>query len=75
MPDSGKSLCVGPLEPGCSTAKKAVRGIGLQNTPPDIRLLSNYLVRLVRDQGVRPGSDLEQVRAGLPQQTSYNLLN
>ena len=47
----------------------------LQNTPPDIRLLSNYLVRLVQDQGVRPGSDLEQVRAGLRQQTSNNLLN
>ena len=31
----------------------------LQNTPPDIRMLSNYLVRLVRDQGVRPGSELE----------------
>lgn len=35
----------------------------LQNTPPDIRMLSDYLVRLVRDQGVRPGSDLERVRA------------
>ena len=31
----------------------------LQNTPPDIRMLSTYLVRLVRDQGVRPGSELE----------------
>ena len=35
----------------------------LQNTPPDIRILSNYLVRLVRDQGVRPGSELEHARA------------
>ena len=45
----------------------------LQNTPPDIRLLSNYLVRLVRDQGVRPGSDLERARIVLPQQPA--LLN
>lgn len=37
----------------------------LQNTPPDIRMLSDYLVRLVRDQGVRPGSDLERARASL----------
>ena len=36
----------------------------LQNTPPDIRMLSNYLVRLVRDQGVRPGSELDAARAG-----------
>ena len=35
----------------------------LQNTSPDIRMLSNYLVRLVRDQGVRPGSELEFARA------------
>ena len=35
----------------------------LQNTPPDIRMLSNYLVRLVRDQGVRPGSELDHARA------------
>ncbi len=34
----------------------------LQNTPPDIRLLSNYLVRLVRDQGVRKGSELDIAR-------------
>lgn len=34
----------------------------LQNTPPDIRMLSNYLVRLVRDQGVRPGSELDCAR-------------
>ena len=34
----------------------------LQNTPPDIRMLSNYLVRLVRDQGVRPGSELDYAR-------------
>ena len=45
----------------------------LQNTPPDIRLLSDYLVRLVRDQGVRPGSDLERARAVLPEQPA--LLN
>ncbi len=31
----------------------------LQNTPPDIRMLSNYLVRIVRDQGVRSGSELD----------------
>lgn len=42
----------------------------LQNTPPDIRLLSDYLVRLVRDQGVRTGSDLEQLRAKVAEQTS-----
>ena len=35
----------------------------LQSTPPDIRMLSNYLVRLVRDQGVRPGSELASARA------------
>ncbi len=35
----------------------------LQNTPPDIRMLSNYLVRLVRDQGVRSGSELQHARA------------
>jgi len=45
----------------------------LQNTPPDIRLLSDYLVRLVRDQGVREGSDLEDIRANPPEQSS--LLN
>lgn len=42
----------------------------LQNTPPDIRMLSDYLVRLVRDQGVRPGSDLERARASLHIQPS-----
>ena len=42
----------------------------LQNTPPDIRLLSDYLVRLVRDQGVRSGSDLDQLRASLNEQLS-----
>lgn len=40
----------------------------LQNTPPDIRLLSDYLVRLVRDQGVRPGSDLDEIRSRPPEQ-------
>ena len=34
----------------------------LQNTQPDIRLLSDYLVRVVKDQGIRKGSDLEKVR-------------
>lgn len=43
----------------------------LQNTPPDIRLLSDYLVRLVRDQGVRQGSDLEQLRAAIPEQSTF----
>lgn len=43
----------------------------LQNTPPDIRMLSDYLVRLVRDQGVRPGSDLERARASRTQQLSF----
>ena len=42
----------------------------LQNTPPDIRLLSDYLVRLVRDQGVRSGSDLHQLRTKLIEQPS-----
>lgn len=42
----------------------------LQNTPPDIRLLSDYLVRLVRDQGIRGGSDLDQLRASLSDQQS-----
>jgi len=34
----------------------------LQNTPPDIRMLSEYVVRIVKDQGIRPGSsaDVEQ---------------
>jgi DGQHR domain-containing protein len=45
----------------------------LQNTSPDIRLLSDYVVRLVRDQGIRPGSDLEQLRASLPVQ--HHVLN
>lgn len=45
----------------------------IQNTPPDIRLLSDYLVRLVRDQGVRPGSDLDEIRSSLPEHAS--LLN
>ena len=40
----------------------------LQNTPPDIRMLSNYLVRLVRDQGVRRGSELEVARAVILEQ-------
>jgi DGQHR domain-containing protein len=35
----------------------------LQNTPPDIRMLSDYLVRLVRDQGVRADSELSRARA------------
>ena len=43
----------------------------LQNTPPDIRMLSDYLVRLVRDQGVRQGSDLEHARATLPGQPAF----
>lgn len=43
----------------------------LQNTPPDIRFLSDYLVRLVRDQGVRLGSDLEQLRTNLQDQPSF----
>lgn len=43
----------------------------LQNTPPDIRMLSDYLVRLVRDQGVRQGSDLEHARATLPEQPAF----
>lgn len=42
----------------------------LQNTPPDIRLLSDYLVRLVRDQGIRNGSDLDHLRASLSEQPS-----
>lgn len=42
----------------------------LQNTPPDIRLLSDYLVRLVRDQGIRVGSDLEQLRSDRSEQIS-----
>lgn len=45
----------------------------LQNTPPDIRLLSDYLVRLVRDQGIREGSDLAIVRSEMPIQS--NLIN
>ena len=34
----------------------------LQNTPPDIRMLSEYVVRIVKEQGIRPGSsaDVEQ---------------
>ena len=34
----------------------------LQSTSPDIQMLSNYLVRLVRDQGIRPGSELDRAR-------------
>lgn len=40
----------------------------LQNTPPDIRILSNYLVRLVRDQGLRNGSDLDVARRQFQEQ-------
>lgn len=29
----------------------------IQNTPPDIRLLSDFLVRIVRDQGMRDSAD------------------
>ncbi len=43
----------------------------LQNTPPDIRLLSDYLARIVRDQGIRTGSDLEQLRLENPERTSF----
>ena len=43
----------------------------LQNTPPDIRMLSDYLVRLVRDQGVRPGSDLELARIALTERLAF----
>ncbi len=43
----------------------------LQNTPPDIRLLSDYLVRIVRDQGIRTGSDLEQLHASFQEQQSF----
>jgi DGQHR domain-containing protein len=43
----------------------------LQNTPPDIRLLSDYLARIVRDQGIRTGSDLEQLRLETKEQTSF----
>lgn len=42
----------------------------LQNTSPDIRLLSDFLVRLVRDQGIRVGSDLGQLRSALSEQPS-----
>ena len=34
----------------------------IQNTQPDIRLLSDFLVRVVKDQGIRPGSGLERAR-------------
>ncbi|WP_420566405.1 DGQHR domain-containing protein DpdB [Thalassobaculum sp.] len=35
----------------------------IQNTQPDIRLLSDFLVRIVRDQGIRAGSGLAEARA------------